>query len=141
MPSKDPAEWFNDFSVHVDDEELLEHAATLEPTVLHGGSRIGATRWIILVSAIAGAVSGVTFSDEVQSSWLIFTSYLIAGAIVLRALKPLSTRLVGPTVAWQAVLAFFWSFLLAMVAVLGSWIETVWLGYTVSVGGGLFIGL
>jgi tetratricopeptide (TPR) repeat protein len=56
-------------------------------------------------------------------------------------LKPLSTRLLGPTVAWQAVLAFFWSFLLAMVAVLGARIETVWLSYAVSVSGGLFIGL
>jgi hypothetical protein len=59
----------------------------------------------------------------------------------LRVLKPLSTRLLGPTVAWQPVLAFFWSFLLAMVAVLAARVETVWLSYTLSVGGGLFIGL
>jgi tetratricopeptide (TPR) repeat protein len=77
----------------------------------------------------------------VRSSWLIFIPYLIAGAFLLRVLKPLSTRLLGPTVAWQAVLAFFWSFLLAMVAVLGARIDTVWLSYAVSVGGGLFIGL
>ena len=141
MPSTDPTEWFDDFSVHIDDEELLEHAATLEPALLHEGSRIGATSWIILVSALAGGFSGFTFSDEVRSSWLIFIPYLIAGALVLRALKPLSTRLVGPTLAWQAVFCAFWSFLLAMVAVLGSRIETVWLAYTVSVGSGLVIGL
>jgi len=99
MPSTDPTEWFDDFSVHIDDEELLEHAATLEPTLFHEGSRIGATLWIILVSALAGAFSGFTFSDEVQSSWLIFIPYLIAGGLVLRALKPVSTRLLGPTVA------------------------------------------
>ena len=66
---------------------------------------------------------------------------MIAGAFLLRLLKPLSTRLLGPTVAWQAVLAFFWSFLLAMVAVLAGRIETVWLANTASVVGGLFIGL
>ena len=66
---------------------------------------------------------------------------MIVGALLLRVLSPLSTRLVGPTVAWQAILAFFWSFLLAMVAVLGARIDAVWLSYTVSVGGGLFIGL
>ena len=141
MQLKDPTEWFDDLSVRIDDEELIEQAAALEPTLLHHGSRIGATAWIILVSAIAGAFGGFTFSDEVQSSWSIFISYLIAGAFLLRLLKPLSTRLLGPTVAWQAVLAFFWSFLLAMVAVLAGRIETVWLANTASVGGGLFIGL
>src|SRR5258705_7084263 len=133
MPLKDPTEWFDDLSVHIDDEDLIEQAAALEPTLLHGGSRTGAAVWIILVSAIAGAFSGFTFSDEVQSSWLIFISYLIGGALLLRMLKPLSTRLLGPAVAWQAILTFFWSFLLAMVAVLGSRIETGWLASTVSV--------
>jgi len=141
MPSRDPAEWFHDLSVHIDDEELLREAASLEPTLLHDGSRIGAALWTILVSAIAGAFSGFTFSDEVRSSWLIFVSYLVAGALVLRALKPVSTRLLGPTAAWPAIMAFFWSILLALVAVLGSRIETVWLAYTVIVGGGVFIGL
>jgi Flp pilus assembly protein TadD len=141
MQFRDPTEWFNDLSVHIDDEELIEEAKALEPTLLHHGSRIGAAVWIILVSAIGGAFGGFTFSGRVQSSWWIFIPYLIAGALLLRVLKPLSTRLLGPTVAWQAVLAFFWSFLLAMVAVWGGHIDTVWLGYTVSVGGGLFIGL
>ena len=141
MPWKDPTEWFDDLSVHIDDDELIEQAAALEPTLLHHGSRIGAAVWIILVSAIAGAFSGFTFSDEVQSSWLILITYLIAGALLLRVLKPLSTRLLGPTVAWQAVLALFWSFLLAMVAVAGARIETGWLSYALSVGGGLFVGL
>jgi tetratricopeptide (TPR) repeat protein len=141
MPLKDPTEWFDDLSVHIDDEELLEQAAALEPTVLHEGSRVGAAVWIIVVSAIAGAFSGFTFSDEVRSSWLIFICYLIASAVLLRVLKPLSTRLLGETVAWQAVLNFFWSFLLAMVAVLAGGIDTVWLGHTVSIAGGLFIGL
>jgi Flp pilus assembly protein TadD len=141
MTSRDPAQWFHDLSVHIDDQELLEEAARLEPTLLHDESRIGAALWTILVSAIAGALSGFTFSDEVRSSWLIFVSYLVAAALVLRLLKPLSTRLVGTTIVWPAVFAFFWSVLLAIVAVLGSRIETVWFAYTVTIGGGLFIGL
>src|SRR5215216_2879621 len=111
MRWNDPTEWLENLSVHIDDEELIEQAAALEPTLLHGGSRIGAAVWCMLVSAIAGAFGGFTFSDEVKSSWLIFIAYLIAGALLLRVLKPLSTRLLGPTVAWQAVLALFWSFL------------------------------
>ena len=141
MQLKDPTEWFDDLNVHIDDEELLEQAAALEPTLLHGGSRIGAAAWTILVCAVAGAFSGVTFSDEVRSSWAIFVPYLIAAALLLRVLKPLTTRLLGPTVAWHVVLAFFWSCLLAMVAVLAGRIDTAWLRHTVSVAGGLFIGL
>jgi tetratricopeptide (TPR) repeat protein len=141
MPLKDPTEWFNDLSVHIDDEELIEQAAAMEPTLVYGDSRIGAAVWIILVSAIAGAFAGVTFSDEVRSSWSIFIAYLIVGALLLRFINPLSTRLVGPTFAWQALLAFFWSFMLAMIAVLAGRIDTVWLFYVVSVGGGLFVGL
>ena len=141
MQLKDPTEWFEDLNVHIEDEELMEQAAALEPTLLHGGSRIGAAAWTVLVCAVAGAFSGFTFSDEVRSSWAIFLPYLIAAALLLRVLKPLSTRLLGPTVAWHVVLAFFWSCLLAMVAVLAGRIDTAWLRHTVSVAGGLFIGL
>ena len=138
---KDPMAWFDDLSVHIEDEELLEQAAALEPTLLHGGSRVGGAVWISLVSAIAGAFAGATFSDEVRSSWTIFIAYLVVGAVILRALNPLGKRLVGEAIAWQAALAFFWSFLLAIVALLGAKVETRWLGNTVSIGGGLFVGL
>jgi tetratricopeptide (TPR) repeat protein len=141
MPLKDPTEWFEDLSVHIDDDELIEQAAALEPTLLHDGSRVGAAVWTIVVSAIGGAFGGFTFSAEVRSSWLIFIPYLITGALLLRVLIPLTRRLLGSTVAWLAGLALFWTFLLAMVAVLGARIDTVWLRYAVSVGGGLFIGL
>ena len=140
-PPRDPAEWFNDLSVHIDDEELLEEAASLEPTLLYAGSRTGVALWTIVVSWIAGALGGFTFSDEVRSSWWIFLSYLIVAALVLRVLKPLTVRLLGAPVAFQVGAAFFWSVLLAIVAVLGGRIETGWLFYTVAVGGGLFIGL
>jgi tetratricopeptide (TPR) repeat protein len=141
MPSKDPTEWFEDLSVHIDDAELIEEATALESTLLHGGSRVGAVVWTIFVAAIAGAFGGFTLSDAVRSSWLIFIPYLIAGALLLRLLKPLSTRLLGPAVAWHAVLALFWSALLAMAAVLCARIDTVWLSSAASVGSGLFIGL
>ncbi len=141
MPSRDPAEWFNDLSVHVDDRELIAEANALEPALLYRGSRIGAAAWIIVVSIAAGAFGGFTFSDEVRSSSWVFAGYLLGGALLLRVINPLGTRLVGATFAWQALFSFFWSFLLAMVVVLGSGIETTWLYYTVIVGSGLLIGL
>jgi Flp pilus assembly protein TadD len=141
MQFRDPTEWFDDLNVHIDDEELLEYAASLEPTLLHDRSRVGAAAWTILMCVVAGAFSGFTFSGTVRSSWLNFIVYLVAGAVFLRLLRPLSVRLVGDAMAWQVVLECFWSFLLAMVAVLAGRIDTVWLGHTVSVAGGLFLGL
>jgi Flp pilus assembly protein TadD len=141
MQSQDPAKWFNDLSVHVDDQELLDYATALELPLLQPRSRVGIALWTILVSIAGGAFGGVTFSDEVRSSWVVFVGYLIGGALLLRVLHPLSKRIVGPTAAWQVLFSFFWSLLLAMVVVLGSRIDTMWLSHTVVVGGGLFIGL
>jgi tetratricopeptide (TPR) repeat protein len=141
MQSRDPADWFNDLSVHVEDRELLAEAQALESTLLQGGSRIAGAIWIIVVSVVAGAFGGFTFSDEVRSSWVIFVGYLAGGTLLLRMLNPLGARLVGPAAAWNGLFSFFWSFLLAMVVVLGSRIGTIWLYYAVVVGGGLFIGL
>jgi Flp pilus assembly protein TadD len=141
MRSQDPAKWFNDLSVHVDDGELLAEAKVLEPTLLDGRSRGSRAAYIILVSVVAGAFGGFTFSDEVRSSWAVFAGYLAGGALVLRALHPVSVRLIGPAAAPQALFSFFWSFLLAMVAVLAGRMDTTWVYYIVVVGGGLFIGL
>jgi tetratricopeptide (TPR) repeat protein len=141
MALKDPTAWFDDLSVYIEDDELIEQAKALEPTLVHGGSRIAGAIWISLVSAAGGAFGGFTCGDAVRSSWLVFIPYLAGGVVLLSVLKPVSTRLVGPTLAWQAVLAFFWSFLLAMIAVLSGAIATVWISDTAAIGGGLFIGL
>jgi Flp pilus assembly protein TadD len=141
MPLKDPTEWFDDLTFHIEDDELLEQAEALEPTLIFSGSRILGAAWVVLVSAIGGLFAGFTFSPEVRASWPAFLAYLIGGALILRFIKPITTRLMGPSVAWQAMLAFFWSFLLATVVILGARIDTAWISYTVTVGGGLFIGL
>src|SRR5262245_44312571 len=141
MPLKDPTEWFDDLSFHIEDQELLEQAEALEPTLIFEGSRILAAVWVALLAAVGGIFGGFTFSPEVRRSWLVFLAYLASGALVLRYLQPVTTRLMGPSVGWQALGAFFWSFLLATVVILGGRIEAAWLSYTVTIGGGLFIGL
>jgi len=138
---KDPMVWMQDLSVHIDDEDLLQQAAALEPTVFYSGSRVVAAVWVSLVSAIAGAFAGATFGDEVRASWASFAVYLVVSAAILRALHPVSVRIVGPTVTWHVILSFFWSVLLAMVALAGARIDTVWLGTTTTIVGGLFVGL
>jgi Flp pilus assembly protein TadD len=142
MRSQDPVEWFENPNVHIPDRELIEHAEELEGTLFQSvGARVGGAAWISVLSAIAGAFGGFTFGGDVGSSWPMFVAYLVAGALILRAFHPVTTRLFGPSVAWQAGTSFFWSFLLAAVAVLTARIEMVWLGTTLSIGGGLFVGL
>jgi Flp pilus assembly protein TadD len=141
MEFRDPTAWFDDLNVHIDDEELLEHAALLEPRLIHNRSRLAVAAWTVLICVIAGAFGGFTFSGAVRSSWVNFIVYLTAGAVFLRLVKPLSTRLVGDAAAWQVLVDAFWSFLLAMVAVLTARIDTLWLGHTVSIAGGLFLGM
>lgn len=141
MPLGDPADWFDNLNVHVDDEELLEHAASLEQAVLSGRSRLGLAVWTVVLSAIGGALGGFTFSDVVRESWAVFIGYLLVAGVVLRLLWPVSVRVLGDAGAFQAASAFFWAFLLAVVSVLSGRIDTGWLFYTVSIGGGLFIGL
>ena len=120
---------------------MLAYAAELEPALLRARSRIGTAAWTILVSVVAGAFGGLTLSDEVRSSWPVFAAYLLGAAAFLRTVTPLSTRLVGSTAVWPATFAAFWSLLLAMVAVAAGRIDSVWLGNTTGVAGGLFIGL
>ena len=38
MPLTDPTGWYDDLSVHIDDEELIEQAAALEPTLGKGAA-------------------------------------------------------------------------------------------------------
>src|SRR5215207_4471833 len=100
MPSQDPAQWFNDLSVRIDEQELIAEANVLGPQLLLGGSRVGAAVWISLVAIVAGAFGGFTFSDEVRSSWAGFVGYLVGGTLCLRGLRPLTRRLVSPSVEW-----------------------------------------
>jgi Flp pilus assembly protein TadD len=138
---RDPLDWFDNPNVHLDDADVLAQAAALEPTLLHDGSRVGAAVWIMLVAGISGAATGFASSGEVRSSWPIFLTYLVGVAGFLRVLHPLSTRLLGEAIAWQAVFACFWCVLLAAIAVNGARIDTGWLRLLIVTGGGLFVGL
>ena len=133
--SRDPAQWMEDLSVHVDDEELLAYAATLEADVLSDRPRVLVAAWTVFGSAVAGAISGFAFGDAAWSSWLAFVAYLASCALVFLGLRWLSTRLVGVAGARRVLSAFFWSCALAIVTVAGARIETGWVFNVVVVGG------
>ncbi len=141
MPLKDPTEWMDDLTVFLDDETLAETAAAMEPTLVYGGSKPAAGAWIALIGLVGGAFGAVTVSPEVRQSWWIFVAYLVGSMALFRVLYPMTVRVAGQAVAWQAWQAFFWGCLLASGAAIGARINSPMWGYALSAGMGAFVGL
>jgi Flp pilus assembly protein TadD len=138
---KDPTAWFDDLTVHLDDESLAETAAAMEPTLVYSGSKTAAGAWMAFVGAVGGAFGAMTLSPAIREGWLVFIGYLVAALILIRGVHPLTVRLLGKAVAWLAVLALFWAFALGAVAVVGARIGSPLLGYGVAAAVGCFVGL
>ena len=137
---KDPTAWMSDLEFYMDDEDVAETAAALEPTLLYGGSKAAAGAWIGFVGVLGGAFGATTLSPEIRTP-AAFVGFLAAAVLLLWGLKPLSTRLLGPAVAWLAMLAFFWTTLLGFFVLLGARRESALFAYAISAGCGAFIGM
>jgi Flp pilus assembly protein TadD len=138
---KDPTEWMDDLTVYMDDESVTEAAASMEPTILHGGSRASAGACVALTGIVAGAFGGATLSPDIRSSAYVFGGYLIAGLVLVRSLHPLTVRLMGRAVAWHAGLAFVFALVLGTFPVMAARIGSPTLAYLVSFGLAAMTGL
>jgi hypothetical protein len=141
MRLNDPTAWMEDFTVFVDDEEIRETAALLEPDLLYRGSVSAAAAWLSLVGTVAGGFAAVTLSPGIRESIGIFAAYLIVALVLMGGLRPATERLLGRPIVWLAKTTFFWAVLLACIAVLSAGFESPWLAYGTSAGGGFFIGM
>jgi tetratricopeptide (TPR) repeat protein len=137
---KDPTEWMNDPTFYMDDSSLADTAATIEPTLLYGGSKAAAGAWIGLAGIVGGAFGGITLSPAIRQP-LAFIGYLVAAVLVVRGVHLLTVRLLGTAVGWLAGLAMFWTVLLGLSAVLGARVDAALWAYAISLGCGGFIGL
>lgn len=140
MVLKDPTAWKDDVTFYMDEDAVVQEAEVLEPLLLTGSSKPAAGAWMALVGTIGGAFGGVTISPAIRHP-LSFAVYVIVSALLLRGLHPLTVRLLGSGVAWQALFGFVWTSLLGVGAVLAAGIESRWMAYSVSIGSGLFIGM
>jgi hypothetical protein len=131
---KDPTAWMDDLEFYLDDENIVQTAAAIEPTLLYGGSKTAAGAWIGFVGVLGGAFGAMTLSSEIRTP-AVFVGFLVVAALLLRGLHPLSVRLLGSAVAWLAMLAFFWTALLGFFAILGARIQSTLFAY---VGPSLF---
>jgi tetratricopeptide (TPR) repeat protein len=140
MLIKDPTAWMEDLEFYMDDEDIADTAAAMEPTLLYGGSKLAAGAWVGLVGILGGALGAVTLSPAIRTR-SVFVGYLLVAALILRGLHPLTRRLMNRAVAWHAMFAFFWAVLLGCCVILGGRVESRLFAYGLSVGGGAFIGL
>jgi Flp pilus assembly protein TadD len=141
MKLKDPTDWLEDFTIHLSKEEISSMLSDVEETLVFTGSKPMAAVWLTVAGVLGGLFGGVVVSGAVwRSVWLVL-GYLIVMPLVWLAMRRLTFRIFGPAIRWQAVLAFFWAFLLGMGAVIGGQIESWWWGYGLTLGAGLLIGL
>ena len=140
MALKDPTAWMNDLTFYMSEESVSGNAGALEPQLLQPGSKTAAAAWIALSGILGGAFGAVTISPDIRHP-LTFAIYVAISALLLRGLHPLTVRLLSRGVAWLAMFAFFWTALLGLCVVLGARIESRWIGYGLSIGGGAFIGM
>ena len=141
MRIKDPTEWMDDLTVFVDDEEIAETAALLEPDVLYRGSKPVAALWLALVGVAAGAFAAVTLSPAIRASLWVFAAYLAVAVIAFRLLRPATETLTGRPIVWLARTTFFWAALLVCFALLTARFDSPWLAYGLTIAGGFFVGM
>ena len=141
MPIKDPTAWMDDLSVWIDDEEIEETAAQLEPELLFHGSKPLAAAWLSLVGIAAGALASVTFSPEIRGTILNFGIFLLSAVLLLGGLRPATMWLLGRPMLWHAGFTVFWAALLACAASISTQFTSPWTVYCVATGAGFFVGM
>jgi tetratricopeptide (TPR) repeat protein len=131
----------DDFTVELSTEEIRRRLHDDEDTLAYTGSMPFAVVWLTLCGTMGGLFGGLLVSGPLWRRWWAVAGCLVALPVMWQGMRLLSTRLMGPAIRWQAVVAFFWAFLLGMAAVVGAQIDAGYWAYGVAVGGGLLVGL
>ena len=136
---QDPTAWKDDLAFYMSEEDVSSQASASEP-LIETGSRAATAAWVAIVGILGGAFGAVTVSPAIRRP-LSFAGYVVIAAVLLRGLYPLTVRLLGRGAGWLAMFAFFWTSLLGLGVALVAGIESRWLAYGLSIGGGAFIGM
>ena len=138
---KDPTDWFEDLSVFVEDHDITLMAEQWEPEALYDRSKTPVGAWLALIGCVGGAFGSLTLSSDIRASAFGFIGYVLGAVVLLKGLKPLTAKFLGPGVCWLAVSTLFWTFILSFFGAIGGIVNSTWLGYGVSGAIGLLIGL
>lgn len=137
----DPTDWLEDFTIDLSEDSISIMVSDVAETLVYTGSRPAAAVWLTGAGILGGALGGGLVSPGLWRSVLSLLAYVFVLPAAWQTMRLGTMRFFGPAIRWQAVLVFFWTFLLAAGAVAGAQISSTWLAYTVSIGAGLFIGL
>jgi Flp pilus assembly protein TadD len=140
MGIKDPTAWKDDLTFYKTEEAVADDVEAMEPLLLHGGSKVAAGFWLALVGIFGTAFGAVLLSPEIRQP-LPFLGFIVAAALLLRGMYPLTVRVLGKAVGWMTGFGFFWATLLGIVVMLAAAREATWAAYSVAVGGGAFVGM
>jgi len=140
VPIKDPTAWMHDLEFYMGDENVVDNAEAIEPTLLYGGSKMAAGAWLIVLGLMGGAFGGVTLSPAIRTP-RTFIVYVIVAAVLLRGLYPLTVTLLGRAMGWVGMFGFFWVVLLGMFTVFAARMESRWAAYGTIAGLGFFVGM
>jgi Tfp pilus assembly protein PilF len=136
---QDPTAWKDDLAFYMSEKDVTGQVSAIEPH-LETGSKTATATWVALTGTLGGAFGAVTTSPSIRRP-LTFAVYVVIAALLLRGLYPLTVHLLGKGAGWLAMFAFFWTSLLGLGVALVAGIESRWLAYCLSIGGGAFIGM
>ncbi len=139
MALQDPTAWKDDLAYYMSEKDVTGQVSAIEPH-LETGSRTATATWVALTGTLGGAFGAVTTSPAIRRP-LTFAVYVVIAALLLRGLYPLTVHRLGKGAGWLAMFAFFWTSLLGLGVALVVEIESRWLAYGLSIGGGAFIGM
>jgi Flp pilus assembly protein TadD len=140
MGLKDPTAWKDDLTFYMTEEAVADDVEATEPLLVHGGSKVASGLWLALVGVLGTAFGAVILSPEIRRP-LTFAGFVVAAALLLRGLHPLTVRLLGKGGGWMAMFAVFWATLLGIVVMLAAGRQATWAAYTTAAGGGFFVGM
>jgi Tfp pilus assembly protein PilF len=136
---RDPTAWKDDLAFYMSESDVAGQVSAIEP-LLETGSRSATAVCVAIVGTLGGAFGAVTISPAIRHP-IAFAAYVLTAALLLRGVYPLTVRLLGKGAGWLAMFAFFWTSLLGLGVVLAAGLESRWLAYGLSLGGGAFIGM
>ena len=135
----DDTDWLEDFRIKLSEREIADFVSDVGETLVFTKSKLAAAAWLT-ASGVAGGISGGVFPG-IWSSWIAVVAYFVVSPAIWWSMRWLTQQFLGPAIRWQAVVLFFFTFLIGASAVFGARVGSMWWAYGVSAGMGLLLGL
>lgn len=141
MPNKDQLDWIDDYTVHLTKDEVNGMINDVGETLFYEGPRTAAALWLTLTGVFGGVFGALLASAQMWDSFFYLAGYVAVMPLSWMALRKLTMKIFGPAIRWQAVLGFFWMFLLCFFVVRGGQIDGAFWAYAVGGFLGAIVGL